>query len=381
MVSDAPPDPSETARRCLTLFPDQTGLASAALYHFTSRGDVIALAACGRLRERVAPGATLPPAEALLLCERSTGGPWIQPRPGRNPDEKVAAAFLPVLHGGEVVGLLEAAWVDGPPDAGTRELVRCLSDLYEFAAQAGSELGPALAAAGEVSGARVALEALLAQHSFRPVFQPILDLAERKIRGYEALIRFADGSRPDLRFAEAGAAGLGTMLELACLRASLEAAAAFPDDLFLSLNVSPGIVLKSSELARLLSTVKRPLILELTEHVSIDDYNSMRAAIVRLGPNVRIAVDDAGAGFSTLHHLLALKPNVVKLDLALVRGIETDLVRQSLVAGVVHFAARTACVVIAEGIETEEELEAMRTLRVPLGQGFLLGRPSPPAGA
>ena len=371
-------DPSETARRCLKLFSDRTGLASAALYHFTARGDVVSLAACGRLRERVTPGATVPTAEALLLCERSTGGPWIQPRPGRNHDPAIASAFIPVLHGGEVVGLLEAAWVDGPPETGTRELVRCLSDLYEFAAQAGNELGPALAAAGEVSGARVALEALLAQHSFRPVFQPILDLAARKIRGYEALIRFADGSRPDLRFAEAGAAGLGTMLELACLRASLEAARAFPDDLFLSLNVSPGLVLKSSELARLLSTTNRPLILELTEHVSIDDYNSMRAAISRLGPNVRIAVDDAGAGFSTLHHLLALKPNVVKLDLALVRGIEADLVRQSLVAGVVHFAARTDCTVIAEGIETEEELAAMLSLKVPLGQGFLLGKPLPP---
>ncbi len=99
--------------------------------------------------------------------------------------------------------------------------------------------------------------------------------------------------------------------------------------------------------------------------------------MLRLGPDVRLAVDDAGAGAANFHHLVELRPDFVKIDVSLVRGVDTDLSRQAVVAGILHFAAAAHCEVIAEGIETEAELATVRELGVTLGQGYLLGRPAP----
>src|SRR5207237_606118 len=115
---------------------------------------------------------------------------------------------------------------------------------------------------------------------------------------------------------------------------------------------------------------------EITEHVAIEDYRSFRSAVERLGRGVRIAVDDAGAGFASFRHILELRPDFVKLDIGLVHEIDRDPVRQALVAGIVYFARSSGCQLIAEGIETEGERALLRTLGVPLGQGYLLGRPS-----
>ena len=92
---------------------------------------------------------------------------------------------------------------------------------------------------------------------------------------------------------------------------------------------------------------------------------------------MKVSVDDAGAGFASLRHILELKPDFVKLDVALVRGIEADPARQALIVGLCHFAARTGAILIAEGIETAAEAETVRGLGVPFGQGYLLGRPGP----
>jgi EAL domain-containing protein (putative c-di-GMP-specific phosphodiesterase class I) len=99
--------------------------------------------------------------------------------------------------------------------------------------------------------------------------------------------------------------------------------------------------------------------------------------VLRLGPDVRLAVDDAGAGVANFHHLVELRPEFVKIDVSLVRGVDTDLSRQAVVAGILHFAAAAHCQVIAEGIETEAELAMVTELGVTLGQGYLLGRPAP----
>lgn len=116
--------------------------------------------------------------------------------------------------------------------------------------------------------------------------------------------------------------------------------------------------------------------LELTEHIEVTDYPALRAAIERLGPNVRLAVDDAGAGFASLRHILELQPDYVKLDRGIVRQIHRDPARQALVAGMVHFAAKTGAVLVAEGVETEAEVRQLRQLGVALAQGYRLGRPA-----
>jgi EAL domain-containing protein (putative c-di-GMP-specific phosphodiesterase class I) len=122
---------------------------------------------------------------------------------------------------------------------------------------------------------------------------------------------------------------------------------------------------------------KRHLVLEITEHVAIDDYGALRDRFADLGPDVRFAVDDAGAGFASFRHILELRPDFVKLDIGLVRDIDRDEIRQALVAGIVYFARRTSCRIIAEGVETERERAMLQGLGVELGQGFLLGRPLP----
>jgi EAL domain-containing protein (putative c-di-GMP-specific phosphodiesterase class I) len=90
---------------------------------------------------------------------------------------------------------------------------------------------------------------------------------------------------------------------------------------------------------------------------------------------VRIAVDDAGAGFASLRHILELEPAFAKLDMSLVRGIDGDPLRQALAVGLVYFAARGGCRLIAEGVEQEAEAGMLREIGIELGQGYLFGRP------
>ena len=124
---------------------------------------------------------------------------------------------------------------------------------------------------------------------------------------------------------------------------------------------------------------ERPLVLEVTEHEAIPAYGPLRDAVLALGLDVRLAVDDAGAGIANFTHLVGLRPHIVKVDADLVRGVDQDVSRQAVVAGLVHFATAADCQVIAEGIETEAELSTVIGLRVSLGQGYLLGRPAPAA--
>jgi diguanylate cyclase (GGDEF)-like protein len=192
-------------------------------------------------------------------------------------------------------------------------------------------------------------------------------------------MRFSSGTAPDLVFADARTAGLEAELELATLAASISAAAALPQGAWLSLNVSPNLVTADEGLGELLRRSNRPVVLEVTEHVAIPDYAALRAAIGRLRPEVRVAVDDAGSGVANFSHIVELRPAFVKLDVGLIRGVDTDLTRQALVVGLLRFASESASQTIAEGVETEGELATLRKLGVPLVQGYLVGRPAPVA--
>ena len=117
------------------------------------------------------------------------------------------------------------------------------------------------------------------------------------------------------------------------------------------------------------------MVIELTEHLGVDDYPALRAAVEVLGDQVSLAVDDAGSGFSGLRHVVELRPHVVKLDMGIIRGIDGDPARQSLVAGMVHYARLTASHLVAEGVETVAEADALRAMGVELAQGYLFARP------
>jgi EAL domain-containing protein (putative c-di-GMP-specific phosphodiesterase class I) len=134
----------------------------------------------------------------------------------------------------------------------------------------------------------------------------------------------------------------------------------------------------SAELKQLIEQTSRELVLEVTEHKEITDYPAFRQAVRGLGARVRLAVDDAGAGFAGLRHIVELRPSFVKLDRQLIADINSDDARQAMVAGMVHFARNSGCWLIAEGVETEAELSCLRSLQLRYMQGYLLGQPAPP---
>jgi EAL domain-containing protein (putative c-di-GMP-specific phosphodiesterase class I) len=256
-----------------------------------------------------------------------------------------------------------------------------LSALAEFADLAGAVIGRDVVERTEAGRGRDHIAGVIVRRAFGPVFQPIVELASNAIVGYEALTRFTDGANPEVLFAEAAAVGLGHELETATLHAALEAAESLPQSVWLNLNSSPELILAGEPLRTLLSGSRRRIVLEVTEHTAITDYPAFRTAMAALGPNVELAVDDAGTGFASLRHIVELRPTFVKLDRSLMAGLESDEARQAMIVGLCHFASVTRCRLIVEGIETDSELAVLRGLAIELGQGYLLGRPLPVADA
>jgi EAL domain-containing protein (putative c-di-GMP-specific phosphodiesterase class I) len=152
-----------------------------------------------------------------------------------------------------------------------------------------------------------------------------------------------------------------------------------PDDSFLSINVSPGVA-ASPELEEVLAGDRASrVVIEMTEHAPVRDYDGLTAQLGRLREHgVRVAVDDAGAGFASLRHIVLLEPDFIKLDMSLCRGIDQDPNRLAMARALVGFAAEMGRTVVAEGLESARDVEALLALDVPLGQGYALGRPKPP---
>lgn len=236
---------------------------------------------------------------------------------------------------------------------------------------------PTMALARRQAEARDRVESTIERRAFGPVYQPIVDLLTGATVGYEALTRFTDGSRPEVMFSAALECGLGIKLETATLAAALDGARHLPVRTWLSLNVSPPLLADVATLGEALGLRARPLVLEITEHETIEAYGPLREAMLRLGPGLRLAVDDAGAGIANFNHLVELRPDFVKIDAGLVHGVDADVGRQAVVAGILHFAAAVNCQVIAEGVENEAELATVTELGVTFGQGSHLGRPAP----
>ena len=320
------------------------------------------------------------------LLAKAQHGPWAEPAPEPEPGEAANAFFsvgmalvagAPIYAGDTLVGVLNIGGESANAVPTLGEQAKLMAAAIDYASILTAVAGPALADRREAVDVRTRLKRELAAHAFHPVFQPIVAIETRQIVGYEALTRFSDGAPPNVRFAEAAAQGLGEEYELAAIEAALLEAPNLPDGAFLTMNVSPAVALAAGKrLRRLLAGSTRPLVLELTEHVAIDDYAKLRDAIAALG-EIEIAVDDAGAGYASMRHILEIRPAFAKLDISLVRGIDGDELRQAMAAGFQYYALRTGCRIVAEGVETEEEASALRALGVDLGQGYLFGRPEP----
>ncbi|HUQ77742.1 MAG TPA: EAL domain-containing protein [Patescibacteria group bacterium] len=326
---------------------------------------------------------------ARHVLGRAREGPWVEevggPGVGALPSPFASAttglptgtpvAGAPIYSGDDLVAILAIGLTEAAGSAPLLQRTRLLATAIDYASVFSTRTGSVFAGRRDVAAARARLWQVLEGAQFHPVYQPIVELETKAIVGFEALTRFDDGIRPDVRFAEAANVGLGADFELATIHAALDGAARLADGAFLSLNCSPGFVLNGDRrLRRLLKGASRRLVIELTEHVAIENYGVVRRALARLG-NHGVAVDDAGAGYASFRHILELRPDYAKLDVSLIRGIEGDDLRQALVAGLQYFADRTGCRIIAEGVETEAQAEVLLRLGVEYGQGYLYGRP------
>jgi EAL domain-containing protein (putative c-di-GMP-specific phosphodiesterase class I) len=367
----------ELARRTESAFIEVLQLTS---------GDRLQPLASYSLASGVVRGGAAPdPRRARFLHDRARRGPWVD-RPDRqrtDHDSPIWGAGLGLISGAPIysdetlVGLLLIGVSDETTGNFHDRPAKLMAAAIDYASILTAVAGSALADRRETGAEEARLKAVLDGRAFHVVFQPIVDLETRDVIGFEALTRFSDGTPPDIRFADATRLGLGDDFELAAILRAMGEASRLPAGAFLSLNVSPAVVLGSGDRLRAkLKGTGRQIVLELTEHVPIDDYGQLRAAIEGLGP-VQIAVDDAGAGYASLRHILELRPAFAKLDISLVRGIDSDELRQAMAAGIQYYALRTGCRLIAEGVETEDEANTLRALGVDFAQGYLFGRPEP----
>ncbi len=210
------------------------------------------------------------------------------------------------------------------------------------------------------------------------LFQPVFNLEPLRVVGLEALSRFrCDPQRPpDQWFAEAATIDQGSALELHAIRLALQALERLPSDIYLAVNASPNTVLDPELGQTLLRYPLHRLVLEVTEHEEVEQYQEVALMTRPLrSAGLRVAVDDAGAGYASFKHILNLAPDIIKLDVSITRDIDTDFSRQALAAALVRFAQSTRGLLVAEGAETEAELATLRALDVRLAQGFALGRP------
>ncbi|WP_251043090.1 EAL domain-containing protein [Arthrobacter sp. ISL-69] len=242
-------------------------------------------------------------------------------------------------------------------------------------------LRPQIARVLAVQRTRERIEQVLREKTFLTAFQPIHELATGAVIGVEALARFIDddGGSPEHWFSEAATVGLAADLEFAALESALTAATELPSRLYVALNLSPETCLDPRLPGFLAGSAigSDRLVLELTENLAVVAYAPLVAALAPLRRRgLRIAVDDAGAGFASMRHILHLHPDIIKLDRSLIAGIDQDPGQRALGAAMVEFAQRIQAQLVAEGIESEAELAAVTRLGMYAGQGYVLGRPS-----
>lgn len=213
---------------------------------------------------------------------------------------------------------------------------------------------------------------------FRVALQPIFDLATRLPVGAEVLSRFPTGTlpHPAAWFSAAHRVGLGVDLEAAVLARARRLLDAAAPGQFVALNVSPRMLLHGVQQALGRDTPWSRVVLELTEHAPIEDYTAINLALAPLREQgARLAVDDTGAGFASLRHILDVSPDIIKLDIGIIRGVDRDPRRAAIAEMIIHFARRVDAEVVCEGIETEPELDTLMQLGATWGQGYLLARP------
>jgi EAL domain-containing protein (putative c-di-GMP-specific phosphodiesterase class I) len=231
----------------------------------------------------------------------------------------------------------------------------------------------------QLAARRGEIDRFISGNGLTMVYQPIMELRTRQVVGLEALARFHSLPLrpPNEWFAAAVELQLGVQLEMTAIRSAMNALPRLPAGVYLSVNCSPRAAM-SPVLAALVDAHGSRIVIEITEHEAIEDYEVLAAALEALrARGVRVAIDDAGAGFASLRHTLFLRPDIVKVDTSLTRNIDGDRAKRALTSALVSFGREMDISIVAEGIETRKELEELVGLGVPFGQGFYLAEPAP----
>jgi EAL domain-containing protein (putative c-di-GMP-specific phosphodiesterase class I) len=339
------------------------------LEHLIKPGDSIPLADVycnhileGRLPELIPDTAAEPLAMALPITRNVPIG---------------AHASLPIrLPDGSPFGMFCCLSPNPNPSLNRRDL----ETMRVFAGLAAKQVNGELEAHRQGQARRAALDAVMRGSNFSVVFQPIMDLARLVPVSCEALCRFNPQPyrSPDKWFRDAAEAGLAVDLELMVIETALAALDSLPLPVTLSINASPETILSGRLPEALVGRHLPRTVLELTEHAMVPDYAELQRMLAPLKQGgLKIAADDAGAGYSGLQHLIQLQPDIIKMDMSLTRSLDADPARRALASAMTYYARETGAVLVAEGIETEAELATLRALGVDRGQGYLLGRPAP----
>ena len=227
---------------------------------------------------------------------------------------------------------------------------------------------------------RDVIEGLIEARAFEIFAQPITVLKTLQVSGYEALCRFTGITDvpAETMFDFAGKVGLRAQLETTIIRAALEGTGDLPEGRYLSINAAPSTVSSPGFMDLFDGHDLDRVILEMTEHQEVGDYPLLLSLLEPLrAAGLRIAVDDAGTGYSGLHQIIQLQPDMIKLDRALVAGIDTDQAKRAMCAAMVHYAGESGAFLVAEGVETAAEADELIRLGVSHAQGFYFGRPLP----
>lgn len=320
-------------------------------------------------------------------CQRVVDGrlPSLLRNAGEHPEARrlpVTSALsigahlsVPVrLSGGRLYGTFCCFSCRPDPQLDERDLA-LVEALAEFA---GLQIGRRVELEMQHEEAVGRIRSVIVSRQFHPVYQPIFLIGERRLVGVESLTRFTAEPRrsPDAWFREAAEVGLSDELEIEAIRAAVAGVARLPRDIYLSLNTSPAHIIGGAFAQSLVGFPLDRLVAEITEHDIVQDYAALKMALEPLRRRgLRLAVDDAGAGYSSFRHILSLAPDIIKLDITLTRDIDADPSRRALATALVQFAAETNSTVVAEGVETEAELATLVDLRISKAQGYLLSKP------
>lgn len=388
---------ADAVQRLLTVVRTQLGMQMAWLSEFVGAEQVLRFIDADPGARAPAPGTTLPLSGSF--CSRVLDGrfpPLILDARGE-PEAALLDVTAQLSIGayvgvplvgphGVAVGMLCAIHERACPGLSERDVaaMRLLADvLCDLQQRALSSAQTSV----QTDLLRAAVAGVIAGRGRHAVLQPVVDLRTGRPVAAEGLTRFTAASpaealpgsqrSPAQWFDDAARLGLRQQLELATAASALDLLDRIPPAVAVTVNLSPATLL-APQLPALLAGRQLPrVVVEITEHAPVHDYPALALALAPYREQgLQVAIDDAGAGYASLRHVLDVAPDVVKVDMALVRGVDDDLARQTLLRALVSFTDSTGCRLVAEGVETAPELRTVTACGVHLAQGYLLGRPS-----